>query len=130
VVGLNDEIIEMIVAPQTIAALFCIQPHRLIVVPVRRVLAPGVLRTDGADGQKRPWSAMAVGAPPQPPWPECAVGRAAVALALVGPDATAPERNLDGLAAGGQPAAAALTCRGADCHSGERPASRSLMISL
>src|SRR3954447_19666273 len=109
VIDLDDEIVEMIVARQPVAALLRIQPHRLIVVTVRRVLAPGVLGPDGPHGEMRPWPGMAVGAPPQSLWPGCAPGRAAVALALVGPAAAAPECDLDGLAAGGQPAAAALT---------------------
>ena len=114
VIDLDDEIVEMIVAPQPVAALFRMQPHRAVVMAIAGILAPRFFRPDGADGQKRPRSRMPVRAPPQPQRPERAPGRAAVALALVGLDAAASQRDRDGLAAGGQPAAGALTCRGAN----------------
>src|SRR4051812_10285592 len=99
-------------------------------MPVRGIFAPRVLGPDGADREKRRRLRMAVGAPPQLPWPERALRGAAVAFAFVGPDAAAAERNLDGLAAGGQPALAPQTCCGANLDRGEPPACPVFIVSL
>jgi hypothetical protein len=104
VVDLDDEVIEMVVAPEPVAARIAGAPDRLILMPVGRVLAPGVGWRDGANGQVRARPHVAVGAPPQPARVEGAARGAAVAFALVGEDAAAPERDRDGPAVQRQPA--------------------------
>src|SRR5665213_172735 len=96
----------------------------------RGILAPGILRSDGANGEVGPRPRVAVGAPPQLPRPKGAPGGAAIALALVGPDATAPERHRDGPPARGQPAPARIAGGGANCYRGQRPVVRVYHISL
>jgi hypothetical protein len=122
VIDLDDEIVEMIVAPEPVAALIRTQPQRLVVVTILRVLAPGVFRADGAHGEKRGRPSMPVRPPPQLPRPECAFWRAAVAFALAGLDAAAPERNLDGLAVGGEPAPGGIAGGSANPHQAQLPA--------
>ena len=63
VIDFDDEIIEVVLARQPVAGLVANQADGLIVMAVPWVLAPGVLRADGADRKqrRRPW--MAVGAP-------------------------------------------------------------------
>ncbi len=114
VIDLDNEIIEVIVAPQPVAAAIAIQPHRLVVMAVVRILAPGVFGADGANRQEGARSRVAVGAPPQLPRPEGAPWGAAIALALVGPDAAAPQRDRDGAPARGQPAPARIAGGGAN----------------
>src|SRR3954453_8143985 len=82
VIDLDDEIVEMVVALEPVAALFRIQLHGLVVVPVCGIFAPRVVWSDGTEGKKRRRPGMAVGAPPQPHRPEGALGGAAVAFAL------------------------------------------------
>src|SRR5258707_1158389 len=93
VVDLDNEIVEVVVAPQPVAAAIAVQPHRSVVMSACGVFTPGVFRPYGADGQKCARPRMAVGAPPQLPRPERAFRGPSVALALVGPDAAAPQRH-------------------------------------
>src|SRR5665213_385922 len=118
VVDLDDEIVEMIGARQAVAALIALQPHGLIIVAARRVLAPGILRPDRTNRQKGFGPRVPIGAPPQPPWPKCASWGAAVALALVGLDAAAPERHRYRQAACREPALARIARRGANADRG------------
>ena len=87
VIDLDDEIVEMIIARQPVAALTAAEPHRLVVMTVMRVFAPGVFGPDrrgpagtsgAADGGRRATTIAAGGRCP---------GRPAVAFALVGKDA-------------------------------------------
>src|SRR5690349_23453664 len=95
VVDLDDEIVEMVVAGEPIARLLAVEADRPIVMPVRRVLAPGVLGTDRAGGQKGLRPSVTVGPPPQLPGMKRALWRAAIALALVGQDAAAAKGHGD-----------------------------------
>src|SRR5689334_18730087 len=104
VVDLHDEVVEMILACQAVAALARRASHWPVVVTIRRIFAPGILGTDGACGQKCPGTGMAVGAPPQQPGMEDAAGGAAVAFALVSHDPATPERDRYGPAISGEPA--------------------------
>jgi hypothetical protein len=49
VVDLDDEIIEMVVAPETVTALGPNQPNRLVVMAACRVLTPGFLSRNRAN---------------------------------------------------------------------------------
>src|SRR5262245_13576778 len=93
VVDLDDEIVEVILAGQAVAGRTARKADRLVVMAVGRIFAPGILGTDRTDRQKAFRADMAVGAPPQAPRMEDAARGAAVALALVGPDAATAERN-------------------------------------
>ena len=108
VIDLDNEIVEPVVAPQPVGRASLRHLHRLVVGAVVRVLAPAVVRTDWAHRQAGPWPRRPVGAPPQPPQLETAPRRAAIALALVGPDAAAAKRNRQRKPPRDQPAAAAL----------------------
>src|SRR5436305_14976482 len=120
VIELDDEIIEMILAPEPIAAALRIHSQRLVVAAIRGILAPRVLRGDGAYGKKRRRFWMPVGAPPQLPRPECAFRRGAVAFALVRLYAAAPQRYRDGSAGRDQPAAGGIAGGGPNPHQCER----------
>jgi len=96
VVDLDDEIVEMVLARQPVAALLAPEPDWPIVMAITRVFAPGILRPDGVSGDKAAWPRMTIGPPPQFSRMKDAPRRAAIALALVGKDAAAPERDRDG----------------------------------
>src|SRR5580704_14923171 len=93
VIELNDEIVETIIAPQAVAAGRGIELHRPIVAPVAGILAPGVVSTDTPHGQPGRRARGAIRAPPEAKQPKAAARRAAVALALVGANAPASERD-------------------------------------
>lgn len=128
-IDLDDKIVEMIVAPEPVAALAAIPPHRLIVMAALRIFAPGVVGPDRANRQERPRPRMAVGAPPQLPGPEDASWGSAVAFALVGPDTAAPKGNRDGLAARGQPAPARISGRALNPDGGKWPIAWTFLVS-
>jgi len=121
VIDLDNEIVEVVVALQPVAAVVPIQPYRLVVVTAPGVFAPGVLRPDGANRQERMRPRVTVGAPPQSPRPEGPFRGPAIALALVGDDAAAPKCDRDRLTAGREPASAGIPGSGANSHHGERP---------
>ena len=121
VIDLDNEIIEMIVAPEPVAALLAIQPHRLVVIAAPGIFAPGVVRLDGANRQKSAGTWMAVGAPPQLPRPERAFRGPAIAFALIGPDAATPKCDGHYLAACHQPAPARIAGSGANSDHGQGP---------
>ena len=110
----------MVGAFEPVAGVIALEPDRLVVVAVARVLAPAVVAADAPHRQKRARPRRAVGAPPHPAQPERAARRAAIAFALVGPDAAAPERDRERERSGQQPAAAALAWPGLDPQAMER----------
>src|ERR1700727_2024210 len=114
VIDLDDEIVEMIVAPEPVAAIIISECERPIVMAAQRVFTPGVLGADDANRQKRVRSRRTVGAPPQLPRPENPLWGPAVALALVGDDSTPPQGDRDGVCTGGEPATAGVTGRSPD----------------
>src|SRR6476620_9253671 len=128
-VDLDNEIVEVIVARQPVATVVAVEPHRLVVMAGARVLAPGVFRANRANGQKSPWPAMTVRAPPQPPRVERAARGAAVALPLVGLDAAPPQRHRNRPAVGCQPAPAGVSCGGVDGDGRQRPITPTCIIS-
>src|ERR1700722_5405874 len=93
VVDLDDKIIEVILTREPIAVLLPIQPQWLVVMAARGVFAPRVFGPDGTRRQQRPRAGIPVGPPPEPPGPEDASRRAAVAFPLVGPDAAPAQRD-------------------------------------
>src|SRR6266481_6396756 len=129
VIDLDDKIVEMIVAPEPVAALIVIPPHRLIVMAALRIFAPGVFGPDGANRQERTRPRMAVGAPPQLPGPEDASWGSAIAFTLVGPDTAAPKGNRDGLLARGQPAPARIAGRALNPDRGKWPIAWACLVS-
>jgi len=64
VVDLDDEVVEVIRAGEPVSRLTPGTPHRLIVMPVVRVLAPGVLGPDRAGRQEGLRPGVPVSAPP------------------------------------------------------------------
>src|ERR1043166_4442969 len=93
VVDLDDEVVEVIFAPQAVAALAAPAPDRAIVMAVGGVFAPGILGANRANVKMRLGADVTVGAPPQAPGMKDAARGAAVALALVGLDAATAERD-------------------------------------
>src|SRR6266404_186266 len=121
VVDLDNEIVNMIVPPQSIAVTAALKPNRLVVMPAFRVFAPGIFRSDGTNRQEcaRPW--VTIGAPPQLPWPERAPGGAAIAFALVGLDSAASKCDGHRLPASRQPALTWIAGSGANPYHRKRP---------
>src|SRR5689334_14885471 len=110
VVDLDYEIVEVVLAPQAVAALAAAETNRLIVMTIGRVFAPGVLGADRPDRQEGLRPDVTIGAPPQPARVKDAERGAAVALALVGLDAATSERDRNGPAIGREPPPAGVTC--------------------
>ena len=91
VVDFDDHVVEAVAAAQPVAWFIGRAPEGLVVAPVVRVLAPGIVRADAADRQQGPRPRQAVGAPPQPHRAKSAAWGAAIAFALIGLDAGAAE---------------------------------------
>ena len=121
VIDLDNEIVEMIIAPEPVTAMVAIPPHRPIVVAALRIFAPGIVGPDGANRQESARPRMAVGAPPQLPGPESTAWGSAIAFALVGRNTAAPKGNRDGLPACDQPAAARIAGRALNPDRGKWP---------
>lgn len=115
VVELDNEVVEQVLPRQPVRFAARRYFDRLIVMPVTRVFAPAVVMPDTPDRQLGPWPSMAIATPPQPPKPESAAGRRAVALTLVGLNAAAAERDWNGERAGDENAARWLGRLPADC---------------
>jgi hypothetical protein len=124
VIDLDDEIIEVIVTREPVAAILTAKLDRLVIKAARRVFTPGILGTDGANRQKRLWPRRAIGAPPQSPWPESPFRGSSVALALAGDDSTSPQRDRDRVLTGHEPAAAGVTGSSPDLNRRQRLAAR------
>ena len=120
-IDLDNEIVEVIVARESIAAAISVEPHWLVVVAAPWIFAPGVLLADGANWQKCPRPRVAVGTPPQLPGPKRAFGACAIALPLVRPDSAAPERDWYGSPVGRQPTPARIAGSGVNPDRGKRP---------
>jgi hypothetical protein len=93
VVEFDDQIVEPIVSPQAIAGFAGAAPDRPIVAAIGGVFAPGIIRADWTRGKESSRMKAPIGAPPQPPKPESAARRCAVAFTFVGADARPPERD-------------------------------------
>jgi hypothetical protein len=94
-VKFDDQIVELIIAPQAIAGLAGFAPDWAIVAAIARVFAPGIVWADCTQWKPRSRTKAPIGAPPQPPQSEAAKRRCAVAFTFVGLDAGPPERNRD-----------------------------------
>lgn len=129
VIDLDDEIVEVVVALEPVAAVIAIQPYRPVVTAAMGVLAPAVLWLDGANRQEGPRPRVPVGAPPQSPRPKGAFRGPAVALALVGNNSAAPKGDRDRLSASRKPAPAGIARGGADPDRGQRPITSSCFVS-
>src|ERR1700733_4817822 len=130
VIDLDDEIVEMIVAPESVAAIIISECERPVVMAAQRVFTPGVLWADGANRQKRVRSRRTVGAPPQLPWPESPLWGPAVPLALVRDDSAPPQGDRDGIRAGREPAPTGVTGRSPDPDRRQRPITLYFPVSI
>jgi len=92
-VDFDDEIVEAVLPPEPVAWFIGRAVERPVITPVGRILAPGYVAADAVDGEQRLGPDEAVGPPPQPDRAEPAARGAAIAFALVGPDAAAAECN-------------------------------------
>src|SRR5215470_18107235 len=93
VIDFDNDVVEAVLAPEPIAWFSGRPAEWTIVSPILRIFAPGVGWADPTGGQRGPGQGEPVRPPPYSQRPERAARRAAVALALVGLDAAAPERD-------------------------------------
>lgn len=104
VIDLDNDIVEAIFPPEPITWFNGRPAKRSVVAPVARILAPGVGAADPAHRQRGSRRHQPIRPPPQPQRPKGAARRAAIAFALVGSDAAAPERDRHAPGAGAEPA--------------------------
>ena len=107
-VDFDDQVVESVVATEPVAWFIGRPTKGPVVAAVVRILAPGVGRADPAHRQRSVRPRQAIGPPPQPDRMKPAARGAAVALALVGLDSGAAERDRDDEAPGKEPALRAL----------------------
>ena len=129
VVDFDNEIVEVIVALQAVAGLACRTPHRLVVVTVGRIFAPGIVSADRPARQMGPGADMAVGPPPQSLRTKDAARGAAIALALVGHDAATAERDGDGPTVGREPTPTGISGSAVNADQREWPITHRCLIS-
>jgi hypothetical protein len=103
VVKLDDEVIEPVLPPKTIAGNSVKDPNKAVIATVLGILAPAVMLADPADRQMCTGPGRPVGPPPEPHQPKTAAWRAAVTFAFVGKDAGASDRNPNLAASGHEP---------------------------
>src|SRR5258708_13901052 len=85
VIDLDDEIVEVVVAPEPVAAAIAVEPNRLIIMAVPRVFPPGVLRPEVPNREMagRCWGSLPW--PPHAPRPDNSLPAPSPALALLRP---------------------------------------------
>jgi len=93
VIELDDEVIEVIVAPEAIAWFIGRPDERTIVSPVCRRLAPSVVAADTPHRQRSPRPRLAISPPPNPHRRESSARGATITFALIRFDAAAAKRN-------------------------------------
>jgi hypothetical protein len=104
VVDLDDNVIEAVGAPKTVAWFIGRAPERAVIAAGGRVLAPGIARTDAPERQQCPGPEQAIGPPPNPNRMKPSGGRGAVAFSLGGLNAGAADRDGKDIAACKKPA--------------------------
>src|SRR5947209_20191846 len=119
----------MVGALEPVAALLAFAADPLVVVAIAGVFAPGVRAGDDPGRQKGLRPAVAVAPPPQLPRPEASSGGAAIALALVGQNAAAPQRHRNRQLSGGQPTPAWIAGRRLNADRRERGRAPSLNVT-
>lgn len=96
VIDFDNKIIEVVGAAHVVSWFTGRPPEGPVVAPIARVLAPGVCRTYVPGRQARPGPQPAIRPPPQSDRAKTATRSATIALALVGPDTGATERDRHG----------------------------------
>jgi hypothetical protein len=119
VVDLDNDVVEPVLAPQPVAWFNGRPPERAIVPPVSRIFAPGVGRADPAGRQRGPRQGKPVRPPPQSRGPERTARGAAIALALIGLDTAAAERDWHAPRAGAKKAPRWPAGSGPDMNGGD-----------
>src|SRR5262249_7669171 len=104
VVELDNQVVEVVGAPQAIAGLVRAALDCTIVPTVGRGFDPGVIGVDAPHRQQCARARQSVRAPPEPYQPERAAGCRAIAFALVGRNPGAAERHRNSLQTDGHPA--------------------------
>jgi hypothetical protein len=120
VVDFEDKVVDPVLAAQPIAWFIGRPPEGAVIAAVVRILAPGIIRADPPDRQKRGRPPHPVGPPPQPHRPKTPERGAAVALALIGLDAGPAERDRYRERPSEQPSLRSPARPGADVDRGER----------
>ncbi len=93
VIDFDDEIVEAVVPQKPIAWVIGRPPERMVIAPVRGVLAPGVVEPDPPYREQSSRARQAIGSPPQPDRAKPAGRCPAVTFALRRLDPGAAERN-------------------------------------
>src|SRR4051812_49021835 len=114
VIDFDNQIIEMVLADKAVPGIAGRQFDALVIAPVGRVLAPGVVRRNPPHGEPCRGLWPPFGVPPDADEAETPTRRRAVAFPLVCQNTAAAERDRKNLRSGNeQPAAARGGC-GAD----------------
>jgi len=130
VIDLDHEIVEAVVAAEPVAWFIGRAPEMAVIAPIRRVLAPGIVRGDPTRRQQCARPGQPVGSPPQPQRTKPAGRRAAIAFALCCPDSGAAERHRDRSAAGEEPALQAPARPSTDSDDAKRTPSHGVLAPL
>jgi hypothetical protein len=131
VVGnLDHQIVQVVGAPHAVAGSGGRPMERLVVAPVGGIFTPAECAIDAPGRQCGTRPRRAVGAPPQAHEAKTPAWRCAIALALVGQDARAPECNGNCMAAHKQQAAASPRRPAAHANDGKAQPPQSLIGTL
>lgn len=111
VIDLDDEIVEMVVARQSVDTAGIVQLDWPVVMTVVWIFAPAVVRVNRPNGQSGRGPDVPVSSPPQPQRVKNASRGAAIAFSLVGENAATAESDGKGLLAKRHPAALTVAGR-------------------
>lgn len=114
VIQFDEQIVEMVVAPKSVAGFRMCARERPVVTTVGGLLAPGVVPPNGANRQSRFGARQAIGPPPYPRQTKAAARRRSIAFTFVGADASTPERHRHRAAVESQDTAGAIRRSGGD----------------
>jgi hypothetical protein len=102
-IELDNEVVEMIRPPKSVAGTAFRQQYGPVVPSIQRIFTPAVILPDTPDRKQRFRTDGAVGPPPEPPGPKPAARGSAVPLVFIGPDSRAAESNRHPACPGNKP---------------------------
>ncbi len=118
-IDFDDEIVELVVPPQAVAAIAGRALERTVVAAIGGIFTPSKGRINAPGRQLCRRVPMAIRAPPQADKPKMPAGRCAISLEFVGANAAAAEHDLECARSGEQDPSGPTAWAGPDADQGK-----------